>query len=437
MLAMDWVAWYFAAWAMRCKQAIRLGAVILSSAVNNDGDRKVGYTAPFAAGQQAVIEEALALAALDHRQIGFIETHGTGTPLGDAIEIDALRKVFTPRHEDQRCALGSVKSNMGHLDTAAGIAGLLKTVLTVSHGQIPPTLHFQTPHPALKLEETPFTVPVAPQAWRDDIRYAGVSSFGIGGTNCHMIVASLPDTLRATAPCCKDPVATPALLLSAASENALRKQAECYATALKEGVAANNLAFTALHARRLDLPFRLAIPLNNQTTAALSAWASDQPGPPAYSGHGAPGKQVWLFTGQGRIGTPWAERCISIQRPSRSAWIAASLPAPPPLPRRYRRPCSMPIPHYWKIWHGRSLQSSRSACQWPPTGALKGWSQTLPSAIRSASLPPPWCAAITPLSRLCRWSVSVAHSCNSVATAAWWQYLPKRPCCYQLPMNVG
>ncbi|MBF1994928.1 SDR family oxidoreductase [Serratia symbiotica] len=276
-----------------------ISAVILSSAVNNDGDRKVGYTAPSAAGQQAVIEEALALAALDHRQIGFIETHGTGTPLGDAIEIDALRKVFTPRHEDQRCALGSVKSNMGHLDTAAGIAGLLKTVLTVSHGQIPPTLHFQTPHPALKLEETPFTVPVAPQAWRDDIRYAGVSSFGIGGTNCHMIVASLPDTLRATAPCCKDPVATPALLLSAASENALRKQAECYATALKEGVAANNLAFTALHARRLDLPFRLAIPLNNQTTAALSAWASDQPGPPAYSGHGAPGKQVWLFTGQG------------------------------------------------------------------------------------------------------------------------------------------
>lgn len=127
-------------------------SVILSSAVNNDGNRKVGYTAPSVAGQQAVIEEALMLAAIDDRQVGYIETHGTGTPLGDAIEIEALRNVYAPRPQDQRCALGSVKSNMGHLDTAAGIAGLLKTVLAVSRGQIPPLLNFHTPNPALKLE---------------------------------------------------------------------------------------------------------------------------------------------------------------------------------------------------------------------------------------------------------------------------------------------
>ncbi len=120
-------------------------SVILSSAVNNDGNRKVGYTAPSVAGQQAVIEEALMLAAIDDRQVGYIETHGTGTPLGDAIEIEALRNVYAPRPQDQRCALGSVKSNMGHLDTAAGIAGLLKTVLAVSRGQIPPLLNFHTP----------------------------------------------------------------------------------------------------------------------------------------------------------------------------------------------------------------------------------------------------------------------------------------------------
>ncbi|GHM26312.1 hypothetical protein ECZU45_00990 [Escherichia coli] len=193
-------------------------SVILSSAVNNDGNRKVGYTAPSVAGQQAVIEEALMLAAIDDRQVGYIETHGTGTPLGDAIEIEALRNVYAPRPQDQRCALGSVKSNMGHLDTAAGIAGLLKTVLAVSRGQIPPLLNFHTPNPALKLEESPFTIPVSAQAWQDEMRYAGVSSFGIGGTNCHMIVASLPDALNARLPdtdsgrkvprCCSAPPAT-------------------------------------------------------------------------------------------------------------------------------------------------------------------------------------------------------------------------------------
>ncbi|HGX9555957.1 TPA: hypothetical protein QHO78_003977, partial [Escherichia coli] len=244
-------------------------SVILSSAVNNDGNRKVGYTAPSVAGQQAVIEEALMLAAIDDRQVGYIETHGTGTPLGDAIEIEALRNVYAPRPQDQRCALGSVKSNMGHLDTAAGIAGLLKTVLAVSRGQIPPLLNFHTPNPALKLEESPFTIPVSAQAWQDEMRYAGVSSFGIGGTNCHMIVASLPDALNARLPNTDSGRKSTALLLSAASDSALRRLATDYAGALRENADASSLAFTALHARRLDLPFRLAAPLNRETAEAL------------------------------------------------------------------------------------------------------------------------------------------------------------------------
>lgn len=274
-------------------------SVILSSAVNNDGNRKVGYTAPSVAGQQAVIEEALMLAAIDDRQVGYIETHGTGTPLGDAIEIEALRNVYAPRPQDQRCALGSVKSNMGHLDTAAGIAGLLKTVLAVSRGQIPPLLNFHTPNPALKLEESPFTIPVSAQAWQDEMRYAGVSSFGIGGTNCHMIVASLPDALNARLPNTDSGRKSTALLLSAASDSALRRLATDYAGALRENADASSLAFTALHARRLDLPFRLAAPLNRETAEALSAWAGEKSGAQVYSGHGASGKQVWLFTGQG------------------------------------------------------------------------------------------------------------------------------------------
>lgn len=287
----------------RLKDALLSGdpiiAVILSSAVNNDGNRKVGYTAPSVAGQQAVIEEALMLAAIDDRQIGYIETHGTGTPLGDAIEIEALRNVYAPRPPQQRCALGSVKSNVGHLDTAAGIAGLLKTVLAVSRGKIPPMLNFHTPNPALKLEESPFTVPVTAQEWQDEVRYAGVSSFGIGGTNCHMIVASLPDELNISYPIADDGSKSSALLLSAASDTALRQLAADYATALRENADANNLAFTALRARRLDLPFRLAAPLNHDTAAALSAWAGAKSTSPVYSGHGASGKQVWLFTGQG------------------------------------------------------------------------------------------------------------------------------------------
>ena len=287
----------------RLKDALLSGdpiiAVILSSAVNNDGNRKVGYTAPSVAGQQAVIEEALMLAAIDDRQIGYIETHGTGTPLGDAIEIEALRNVYAPRPPQQRCALGSVKSNVGHLDTAAGIAGLLKTVLAVSRGKIPPMLNFHTPNPALKLEESPFTVPVTAQEWQDEVRYAGVSSFGIGGTNCHMIVASLPDELNISYPAADDGSKSSALLLSAASDTALRQLAADYAAALRENADANNLAFTALRARRLDLPFRLAAPLNHDTAAALSAWAGAKSDSPVYSGHGASGKQVWLFTGQG------------------------------------------------------------------------------------------------------------------------------------------
>ncbi|HEA7552052.1 TPA: type I polyketide synthase, partial [Escherichia coli] len=189
--------------------------------------------------------------------------------------------------------------NMGHLDTAAGIAGLLKTVLAVSRGQIPPLLNFHTPNPALKLEESPFTIPVSAQAWQDEMRYAGVSSFGIGGTNCHMIVASLPDALNARLPNTDSGRKSTALLLSAASDSALRRLATDYAGALRENADASSLAFTALHARRLDLPFRLAAPLNRETADALSTWASEKSGALVYSGHGASGKQVWLFTGQG------------------------------------------------------------------------------------------------------------------------------------------
>jgi acyl transferase domain-containing protein/MFS family permease/acyl carrier protein len=170
-------------------------AVVKSFALNNDGSGKVGYTAPSVEGQAEVIAEALAVAEIDPETISYIEAHGTGTRLGDPIEIAALTQVFRAKTDRVGfCAIGSVKTNIGHLDTAAGIAGLIKTVLALKHGQIPPSLHFKTANPALNLESSPFFVNSRLRDWQrgDGPRRAGVSSFGIGGTNAHVILEEAP-----------------------------------------------------------------------------------------------------------------------------------------------------------------------------------------------------------------------------------------------------
>src|SRR6218665_42216 len=289
----------------RLADALRDGdpivAVVLGSAINNDGGRKVGYTAPSVAGQSEVIREAMALAGVESQQIGLIEAHGTATPLGDPIEVEALRCVFHRRGDGPPCALGSVKSNLGHLDTAAGIASLLKAVLAVERATSPPSLHFRQPNPALRLDDSPFHVPTQAQPWTAPIRRAGVSSFGIGDTNCHLIVASLPEELRAADTAVTPGEAAPpagALLLSAASEGALRRLAGAYAQALRTSHPAD-LARTALHGRHLDLPFRLATALCEETTAALAACAAGEDDVLGHRGDGEPGRQAWLFTGYG------------------------------------------------------------------------------------------------------------------------------------------
>ena len=167
-------------------------AIITGAAINNDGSRKVGYTAPSVDGQAEVIIRAQAMADVSLDQIGYVEAHGTGTPLGDPIEVAALTEAFR-RATDKRgyCALGSVKTNVGHLDAAAGITGLIKAVLAVEHGQIPPTLHFREANPALNLATSPFFVNRELRTW-PGARRAGVSSFGIGGTNAHVVVEEKP-----------------------------------------------------------------------------------------------------------------------------------------------------------------------------------------------------------------------------------------------------
>lgn len=183
-------------------------AVVRGSAINNDGAAKAGFTAPGPEGQAAVIAEALHMAGVDPSGIGLMEAHGTGTPLGDPIEVGALTRVWRNYTQArQYCALGSVKSNLGHLDTAAGIASFLKVVMALRHRALPPTLHAETPNPALELEVSPFFLPAYALPWEaTEPRRAAVSSFGIGGTNCHMILEEAP--LRPREAAGSGPVAT-------------------------------------------------------------------------------------------------------------------------------------------------------------------------------------------------------------------------------------
>ena len=174
------------------------------------------------------------------------------------------------------------------------------------------------------------------------MRYAGVSSFGIGGTNCHMIVASLPDALNARLPNTDSGRKSTALLLSAASDSALRRLATDYAGALRKNADASDLAFTALHARRLDLPFRLAVPLNRETADALSTWASEKSGAQVYSGHGA----------------LWVRRCTSTQRRLPTRWIAVFPPVAKCSCRHCAKRCLTPTRRSWTIWPGPSRQLS-------------------------------------------------------------------------------
>jgi acyl transferase domain-containing protein/acyl carrier protein len=178
--------------ALRDRDTIH--AVVLGSAVNNDGSLKVGFTAPSVTGQAEVIAEALTAAGVNPETIGYVEAHGTGTALGDPAEIAGLTKAWR-RWTDRKgfCAIGSVKTNVGHLDAAAGVTGLVKAALTLRHRLIPPTLHFEAPNPAIDFASSPFYVATGLTEWNGaGPRRAAISSFGIGGTNAHAILEEAP-----------------------------------------------------------------------------------------------------------------------------------------------------------------------------------------------------------------------------------------------------
>ena len=171
-------------------------AVIKGAAINNDGSQKIGYTAPSVKGQASVISEALAIAEVEPETITYVEAHGTGTVLGDPIEIEALKQAFQAHNQSKNfCALGSVKTNFGHLDAAAGMAGLIKTVLALKHKMLVPHLHYTQPNPKIDFENSPFYVNTALSKWETKgiPRRAGVSAFGIGGTNAHIVLEEAPE----------------------------------------------------------------------------------------------------------------------------------------------------------------------------------------------------------------------------------------------------
>ncbi len=184
-----------------------ISALIKGSAINNDGSLKVGYTSPSEIGQAKVIYRALKEAGVSPASIGYIETHGTGTVLGDPVEMAALTRSFqelldSSSNKKQYCAIGSVKSNIGHLDIAAGVVGFIKTVLCLKHKQIPPSINLVELNPIIDFANTPFYVSRELAAWPTSIngspRRAGVSSFGIGGTNAHVILEEAPEVARGT-----------------------------------------------------------------------------------------------------------------------------------------------------------------------------------------------------------------------------------------------
>ncbi|NDJ19426.1 type I polyketide synthase [Myxacorys almedinensis] len=287
-------------------------AVMRGTAINQDGLSN-GLTAPNGPSQQAVIRQALDNAGVAPAQISYVETHGTGTPLGDPIEVKSLKAVLMrDRKPDQPCWLGSVKTNIGHLEAASGIASVIKVALAMQHREIPPHLHLKQLNPYISLEGTPLAIPTERQPWLTEERFAGISAFGFGGTNCHVVLEAADSGLSGVS-------ATPrsttqdsstvdrplhVLTLSAKDETALQALAQRYADflATHSDVSLSDVCFTA-NTTRSQFDHRLAIVAESadHLRDQLAAFAAVPAG--LVKEHPNGGKKrpkiAFLFTGQG------------------------------------------------------------------------------------------------------------------------------------------
>ena len=297
----------------------RVLAVVRGSAVNQDG-RSNGLTAPNSRSQEAVIRAALDDGRTDPAAVGMIEAHGTGTPLGDPIEVEALAEVFGAAADRGPCALGSVKANIGHTEGAAGVVALIKVVLSLRAGEVAPLVHFRSLNPHIDLTGTPFVVPTAPMPWPSPAgdRVVGVSSFGWSGTNAHVVVADAPEHVAAVA---AGPTERPVLLALSARQPAARLAlASSYRDLLAaaDGAAAARVCAAAAvrrshHAHRLAVVARSGPELVEQ----LDAFVAGEPhGATSVGGGGSPRRSLtaFVFPGQGSQWPGMARQLLATER---------------------------------------------------------------------------------------------------------------------------
>jgi acyl transferase domain-containing protein len=306
----------------RADEAIRDGdnihGIIRGFAINNDGSNKVSYMAPSIEGQSEAIATAQALAGIDVSTIGYVEAHGTGTSLGDPIEVAALTKAFRAGTSAKRfCALGAVKSNIGHLEAASGVAGLIKTILILKHGEIPPTLHFSSPNPRIDFANSPFYVASKLLPWPagKSPRRAGLSSFGVGGTNAHLVLEEAPRIESV-------PDQSPQLfVLSAKSPAALDEVTNRLAEHLRAHpeLAPADVAHTLRNGRRPFRHRRAWIATNDdQKSKTFTAEAPSRPAPVAFifPGQGAQrvdmGREIYVANPVFRAAV---DRCCELLKP--------------------------------------------------------------------------------------------------------------------------
>lgn len=314
-------------------------AVVKGSAINNDGSLKVGFTAPGVDGQARVIAAAQQAAGVDPATISYIEAHGTGTPMGDPAEVAALSRAFGGGHSAPYCAMGSVKSNIGHLDTAAGIAGLIKTTLALQHRQLPPTLHYASPNPDIDFGSSPFFINDRLRDWQPvggtPLR-AGVSSFGIGGTNAHVVLEEAPEIPAAPG---SEGDGT-LLVYSCRTEDALNRLQEAFPPFFeaRPDISISDAAFT-LATGRAPFPHRGAVVCGSARDAS-GAFADSKR---ILRGTAAPtgADVVFMFPGQGtqelgmgsglhRVVPVFREafdRCAELLRPDLGIDLIAALDA--------------------------------------------------------------------------------------------------------------
>ncbi len=274
-------------------------AIVRATAINNDGANKISYTAPSEDGQAAAIATAHRLAGIESDTIGYVETHGTGTLLGDPVEIAALTRAFRPGTErTQYCAIGSAKTNFGHTDAAAGITGFMKAVLCLHHRELPPSIHFDEPNPAIDFANSPFYVSRELRPWPGgpSPRRAGVSAFGIGGTNAHVVLEEAP--AGRTAPAGGDGGPPRALLVSAKTATAADARIADLAATVDADAPLGAVDFTLRHGRPVFEHRRAVLADADRPVAATLAGTS---GATVVRGRAdASGSRlVWLFTGQG------------------------------------------------------------------------------------------------------------------------------------------